>query len=80
MTTAITRAIQRRYGYRPLPYTCPECGHTCPSLNTFPTSNVLGVSALVWAMSGRRVLGATIHCPRCGEPMTLDEEMRRRGR
>ena len=28
MTTALTRSIQRRHGYKPLPYTCPECAHT----------------------------------------------------
>jgi predicted RNA-binding Zn-ribbon protein involved in translation (DUF1610 family) len=82
LRSAITRAIQRRYGYKPVPYTCPECGHTRPSLDSFPASNILGVSALVWATSGRRwPFGATIHCPACGAPMTFEEEEeQRRGR
>jgi predicted RNA-binding Zn-ribbon protein involved in translation (DUF1610 family) len=81
MRSRITRAIQRRHGYKPLPYTCPECGHTRPSLSDFPASNVLGAAALAWATSGRRSLfGASIHCPTCGQPMTFDEELARRKR
>lgn len=81
MTSGITRTIQRRYGYRPVPFTCPECGHTRAPLSTFPASNLLGVSALLWATSGRRPLfGAAIHCPNCGEPMTLADELARRRR
>ena len=35
---------------------------------------------LVWATAGRPApLGATIHCPTCGQPMTFDEELARRG-
>ena len=79
MTTAITRAIQRRHGYKPLPYTCPECGHTRPPLSTVPTSNLIGLSALAWATRGRRVpFGVTLRCPTCGAAMTFEEELRRR--
>ena len=81
MTTALTRAIQRRHGYKPLPYTCPECGHTRPPLGSFPTSNLMGVAALLWATTGRKAaFGATIFCPKCGEPLTFDEELARRRR
>jgi hypothetical protein len=49
-------------------------------LSSFPASNALGASALAWATTGRKVFGATLHCPKCGQPMTFDEEIARRRR
>ncbi len=79
MYTALTRAIRRRYGHRTVPRACPECGLREPTLDDFPAANVMGVAALAWATRDRRViLGLTLHCPRCGAAMTLDEERARR--
>jgi hypothetical protein len=81
MYTAFTRAIQRRYGHRAVQRVCSECGLNEPSLDTFPTHNVLGFAGLLWATSRRRpVSSGTLHCPRCGAAMTLTEELERRRR
>jgi predicted RNA-binding Zn-ribbon protein involved in translation (DUF1610 family) len=79
--SALTRASQRRYGHRPVQRVCPECGLNEPSLGTFPSPNVVGAAALVWATRDRRpISSATLHCPRCGAAMTLTEELARRMR
>jgi rubredoxin len=81
MYTAVTRAIQRRYGHLPVQRVCPECGLNEPNVGSFPASNVLGAAALVWATRDRRpISSATLHCPRCGAAMTLTEELARRKR
>jgi predicted RNA-binding Zn-ribbon protein involved in translation (DUF1610 family) len=81
MYSALTRAIQRHYGHRPVQRVCPECGLNEPDLSTFPASNVLGLAALVWATrDGRPMFGLSLRCPRCGAAMTLDEEDARRKR
>jgi hypothetical protein len=81
MASWITRRIQKRHGRRPVPVVCSHCGLARPSLETFPASNVLGVGALVWLMSGRGRIGATgLECPRCGEPMSLEREIKQRRR
>jgi hypothetical protein len=78
--TRLTRAIQKRHGHKPVPATCPGCGLTRPALESFP-GGVFGVTALLWATSGRRPFFSTgIECPRCGRPMTWDEETARRRR
>jgi predicted RNA-binding Zn-ribbon protein involved in translation (DUF1610 family) len=76
----VTRAIQRRHGYKPVPFVCPECGLRRPPLESFPSSNVIGITALAWAASGHRVWSTGISCPRCGNPMTVEEELARRER
>jgi hypothetical protein len=79
MYSAFTRAIQRRYGHRTIPRVCPECGLAEPNLSDFPASNFVGAAALVWATRDRRPMSsATLHCPRCGAPMTLTQELARR--
>jgi ribosomal protein S27AE len=79
--TALTRAIQRHYGHRPVQRVCPECGLAEPSLGSFPAFNPLGAAALLWATRDKPpVLGKTLHCPRCGAAMTLTEELERRRR
>ena len=81
MYTALTRAIQRHYGHRPVRRTCPECGLDEPNLSSFPTGNVIGFAGLLWATRDRRpISGATLHCPRCDAAMTLTEELERRRR
>jgi hypothetical protein len=81
MYTALTRAIQRHYGRRRVQRVCPECGLNEPDLSTFPTGNLLGAAALIWATRDKRpVSGTTLHCPRCDSPMTLTEEVARRRR
>jgi predicted RNA-binding Zn-ribbon protein involved in translation (DUF1610 family) len=79
MRTWLTRAIQRRHGYKPVPFVCPVCGLTRPPLESFPASNILGFSALAWAASGGRIWSTGIACPRCGKPMSVDDELARRG-
>jgi len=74
----ITRAIQRRHGYKPVPVTCPECGLTRPPLETFPASNAIGYAALAWAAAGHQTFSTGVTCPRCGNPMTVTEELERR--
>jgi ribosomal protein S27AE len=79
--SAITRAIQHHYGYRPVKRVCPECGLDQPTLGSFPTTNILGAAGLLWATSNRRPISSgTLHCPRCGAAMTLTEELERRKR
>ena len=81
MYTALTRAIQRRYGHRPVRRVCPECGLHEPNLDSFPASSPIGAAALLWATRDRRpTSGMTLHCPRCGSAMTLTEELQRRKR
>ena len=81
MYSALTRAIQRHYGNRPVQRVCPECGAFLPNLSEFPLGNPFGAAALVWATRERRpILGMTLHCPRCGNAMTLTEELERRKR
>jgi hypothetical protein len=81
MATWVTRVIQKRHGRRPVPVRCSHCGLTRPSLETFPTSNLLGVGALVWLMAGRGRIGSTgVECPRCGRPMSLERELKDRRR
>ena len=76
----VTRAIQRRHGYKPVPFVCPECGLTRPLLETFPSANPIGVAAFAWDASGPRIISTGVTCPRCGNPMTVDEELARRER
>ena len=79
MATWVTREIQKRHGRRPVPVVCSHCGLARPSLETFPTSNVVGVAALVWVMSGLGRIGASgLDCPRCGQPMSLEREIKGR--
>lgn len=81
MYSACTRGIQRRYGHRTVQRVCPECGLNEPNLSDFPSSNFVGAAALAWATRERRpISSATLHCPRCGAPMTLTEELARRKR
>jgi len=81
MYSGLTRAIQRRYGHRPVQRVCSECGLNEPNLSSFPAHNVVGAAALVWATRDRRpISSATLHCPCCGAPMTLTEELARRKR
>jgi hypothetical protein len=76
--TAFTRRIQARNGYRPVPAACPACGTTRPLLRDFPATNVLGLSALLWTTQGRPIpFGRSLRCPTCGEPMSVDEALRR---
>jgi len=79
MATWVTREIQKRHGRRPVPVVCSHCGLTRPSLETFPTSNVLGIAALAWVIAGRGRFGATgLDCPCCGQPMSLEREVKGR--
>jgi len=81
MYSALTRAIQRRYGHLPVQRVCPECGLNEPNLGRFPASSVVGAAVLVWATRNRRpISSATLHCPRCGAAMTLTEELTQRKR
>lgn len=81
MYSALTRAIQRHYGHRPVQRVCPECGLNEPDMSSFPAHNVIGAAALAWATRAQRpVLGMTLHCPRCGAAMSLTEELERRRR
>lgn len=81
MTTALTRAIQRRHGHKLVPVVCPECGLSRPPLSSFPASNAIGMAGLAWLASGRpRIFSTGIECPRCHRPMTFDEEIERRRR
>jgi predicted RNA-binding Zn-ribbon protein involved in translation (DUF1610 family) len=80
MRTWVARRIQRKHGYKPVPFTCPECGLVRPSVDSFPTSNIVGLSALAWAASGGRIWSTGVACPGCGKPMTVDEELARRVR
>jgi hypothetical protein len=77
--SGLTRAIQKHYGYRPVPVTCRDCGLSRPSLETFPSGGIFGLSALAWVASGRRPIFSTgIECPRCHRPLTWHEDVVRR--
>ena len=81
LRTRLTRAIQRRHGYKPVPVTCRDCGLSNPSLEDFPSGGIMGAAALAWVASGRRpMFGSAIRCPRCGRAITWAEEMQRRRR
>jgi transposase-like protein len=47
-------------------------------LDTFPSSNPIGIAALAWAASGHRTMSTRVTCPRCGNPMTVAEELERK--
>jgi len=76
----VARAIQRKHGHKPVPFVCPECGLSRPPLDSFPSGNVFGIAALAWAASGHRTFSTGVSCPRCGNPMTVAEELERRNR
>ena len=78
MPSSVTRKVQDRYGHRTVHRFCPECGLELPRLRDFPQHNVLGLASLLWATRSKSLQwGATLHCPRCGAPLTIAQEIER---